>query len=124
MPMKLNRVQRIALGVATFWPPVWFVVFFVVIAATATIAATAGDGALGLPFAFFPLLFVGHAFTIVEMIALTVVYVIYAIKTPAIPEDQRLLWILVVLLGGFIGQAVCWFMVVRKDVPAEEIVPT
>lgn len=117
----MTRTQRIALGIATAWPFVWVVAFF---ASVLGIAFWGVSGAHGPKDQVMPwmvgLLIAGHIFTILLIFALIAIYLVILFRMNYVPEDKKALWAVVIILGGFIGCAIFWFLYIRPqrdDVP-------
>ncbi|MEQ1570321.1 MAG: hypothetical protein ABMA64_32100 [Myxococcota bacterium] len=116
------------LAALTWWPAVYMALFFalwLVLAVSMTAGAglaavaegTVGEGAGGAVatlltlggFALFPLLFVLHLFTMVEMVAIVAVYVLLVLRDEALDSNERLMWMLIVLLAGTLGQLLYYY---------------
>ena len=104
----MNRTVKIALGLATVWPLVYMFVFFAfVLGMLFSIQQHAAPANGGMPPSFIGL-FALHFLTMLWVIALTGFYIVHVVRNERIPKDQKVLWVLVVFLGGFIGMPVYW----------------
>lgn len=103
-----------ALLVATLWLPVYVLLF---IGSILAIVLTMGSGPE--PGGWFAGLFVVHLLTMGLSLALLAVYVVDVLGNPELTRtpNDRVLWVVVVVLTGFIGQLVYWWMQLR---PASE----
>ena len=111
----MSKRARLLLGVLTFWPPFYIVVFMLLVLGSVALAALGhGDAA---PPAFVALVFI-HILTMFEIIGLTIYYAVNVYREPAIQGDRKILWMVIVLLGGFIGQAVYYVMWIVKRSPS------
>jgi len=54
--------------------------------------------------------FVLHLFTMLSMFVLMTIYVVHAFKTDLIPNDRRVLWVVVLLFGGIIACPIYWYL--------------
>jgi hypothetical protein len=106
---------RVFLGALTFWPPVYFVLFLLMFAITAASIPVSEGG--GPPFTF-KIIFPLHLFTIFEMMALTVYYGVNVYREPLLQGDRKILWMVIVLLGGFIGQSIYYVLWLWKRNPS------
>src|SRR3954451_10505476 len=84
----MSTGRKPLLAAQTAWPVVYMLLFFAWIAVT---FATNDDGdpagpAFGVVFGF-------HMATILLTLGLTVFYVLHALRSGRVPEDQRLLWV-------------------------------
>lgn len=116
--MELSRTQKILLGLATAWPPVYIFLFMIAIFA---FIGFAGPGN-GEPPAFFPIgfiiFFAVHILSIFLGLALTVFYVIHAVKNPKVEGNMRIIWILLFFFAGIIAEPAYWYLEVwRKEAP-------
>ncbi len=110
-----SRSTVLLLGAATLWPPLYLVSFFLII--FGVVASTASGqppaflhpGASGPPLAFVGL-FAAHGCTMVVMLALVVFYAVDVFRSPHVPERQRVLWLLVLLLGGIVAMPIYWWL--------------
>jgi len=106
----LSRPLKILVGVLTVWPFVYMCAFVGVIVLS-VFAVSAGGSALfpeksdGPPIWFVALL-VAHLATIVLALALTAFYIVYLFKTGRVEQDRKVLWAIVLFMGGPIGQLV------------------
>ena len=65
---------------------------------------------------FFPFLMGAHFLAMMLGMALLVAYIIDVVNNPNVPSEKRVLWMLVVFLGGFIGMLVYWYCYMRHPV--------
>lgn len=108
---RMSRPALFVLGLATFWPPIYIVLFIGVIG-----LGIAGGGQV--MDRIFPVVGVLHVLTMLEMVALTVFYGVNVFQEPALQGDRKILWMVIVLLGGFIGQAFYYVAWLVKRHPA------
>lgn len=107
-----SRWFTIFLGVLTFWPILYIFLFVASIAGAIALSSTSENGTA----AIFPLILVAHVGTILLGFVLMAYYSVYVLRDSRFSSDRRLLWVLVVVLGGMVGQAifyVMWFW--RRD---------
>jgi hypothetical protein len=121
--MQFSKSQKILIGFLTLWPPVYVAVFVMVWFGTFVGMTLA---ALGIPtpglfgFCFIiPL----HLATMLLIVAMTVFWGIEVYRDPVLVGDKKVLWMLVVILGGSIGQAVHFFMNVWPE-DAARVLPS
>jgi hypothetical protein len=117
--MKLSRAQKIALAIATVWPVIYMGVFFLLIFGSIFIGVSSQGkshppGGFPLPILLiFPL----HFLTMLEMMALTVFYIVDVFKNQRVQNDLKALWAIVIFFGSVIGMAVYWFMFIWPEQP-------
>ncbi|RJQ54174.1 MAG: hypothetical protein C4521_04795 [Actinobacteria bacterium] len=109
----MSRGKALALGAFTAWPVLYMILFmsgiFVSIVADLADAGPGGEFPYGL-LIIFPL----HLITMLDIVALQVIYVLYLIKTDAVPQDKRALWVAVIALGGMLSMPVFWYLYVWR----------
>jgi hypothetical protein len=114
----VNTTAKLALGAATIWPLVYIVIFMIFIFSmfwgvshdpTPSVHA-------GPPTAFFGL-FAVHLLTMLEIIGLVIFYVVDAFRNPRITENQRILWAILIFVGGPLGMAVYWYLNIWRTPP-------
>ena len=102
--VRLTRGKKIALAVATAWPPLYLILFLGVFLLTFLSIATMTQGpggpqAIPTPFlVIFPL----HFLTILVSIALCITYVVHALQNEKLDQDNRMLWAVLIIVGNFI----------------------
>jgi len=124
--VNLSRSRKLLLGIATAWPLFYMVIFMVVwLTLVFTIASLPASGTgTGLPTGFV-VIFVLHVLTMLEMLVLVGVYAWLVVKRFVGDETQRLMWLLLVILTGFVGQLVFFCLKVWPEpVPATAEAPT
>ena len=107
--MTLSKPSKIILGILTFWPliyPLLFIIFVI-----GTMLSTMGSGIRNGPdAAAFPagfiILFVFHLLTILSIFALLAIYFYYLYNTDRVPADKKALWAVVLFLGSALAMAV------------------
>lgn len=104
---RRSRFGMVVLGVLTFWPPLYMVLFMGIM--FGSILLIPSGTSQGEPW-FLAVIFPLHLFTMLEMMALTVYYAVSVYQDPELQSDRKLLWMIIVLLGGFIGQAIFYVL--------------
>ena len=100
-----NQVRRYLLLVATLYPIAYMLFFMAVIGIAAAAGGGDPDGELPIPFG---LLLALHLLTMLVTLALIVIYVIDVFRNPRVDPDHRILWLILILLGGLIAMPVYW----------------
>lgn len=109
---EMSRTGKIILGILTFWMPVYMVLFIGFIASTLFLSGRSGS-----PGPAFQSVFCLHFLTIVESIGLTFYYAVNVYREPALVGDRKLIWMVIVLMGGFIGQVIYYVLWIVKRSP-------
>jgi hypothetical protein len=122
----VSKPKKILLGVLTVWPLAYMMTFVVTVLGLVMTASgvrpPSGPGS-GPP-AWVPLLFVAHIGTMMLMLGLTVFYGIHAYRSVRVPENRRIIWVLLNVLGSFIAQGFYWYLFIwREPEPVVTIPP-
>jgi hypothetical protein len=123
--MELSRNRKILLGVASVWPAIYiflFIAFIFVMIALSGLDGGRRDFGPGLGPMFggvFVILMVVHVVTIFGSLALTVFYVIHAVKNPRLDSNMRIVWILLFFFGGMIAEPIYWYLQIWRSGSAE-----
>ncbi|MFN8012804.1 MAG: hypothetical protein U0P81_15650 [Holophagaceae bacterium] len=110
----MNPWLKRLVGVLTFWPPLYMALFmsFVlwgILGGLRHLPNGPGDG----PPAAFILLFLCHLFTILLLFALVAFYAVCVFKHPALPQDRRILWLILILMFGFFAMPAFFWIHLR-----------
>ncbi|MGE0786915.1 MAG: hypothetical protein AB7S26_14680 [Sandaracinaceae bacterium] len=108
--MRFHGLSKALLGVFTAWPPVYVVFFFIYM--LTSFQTFDMDG--------FQVVFVVHAMTAVLTLILLGIYVLHALLNPKLAPVERLLWALMMFVGGLIAMPIYF---VLKILPAEPVDP-
>ncbi len=112
---KLRRPVRLLLGVVTLWPFLYFVAFvgFFVVQFLSVARSTGPSG--GGPPTWFVVTLLLHAATILLSIGLLVVYIVDVFKNDRVARDMKVLWALVLFMGGPIAMPIYWYLYFWRD---------
>ena len=100
----MKRSSAMLLGVLTFWPLLYMFLF---------IAGIALASASALPFGA---LFAVHGATMVLCIGLLIYYVVHVLRSPQ-KQSDRLLWAILLFVGGMIAMPIYWYMFIWNAEP-------
>jgi len=121
----LKKSTKIWLGIATIWPIVYMLLFFVVIFSVVIVGAFNPDSPAPVDNSpasiLFPIGFMGffvlHMLTIMGMLALTVFYVIRVFKTEQLDQNMKIMWMLLFFFMGMIAQPLFWYLYIWREAP-------
>ena len=118
--MNLTRKQKITLGVLTLWPPLYILIFvlnviFMIMASSANTASSVTFMSVAW---IIPLQFL----TIIMVLALMIFYILYIIRSDTIPEEHKVVWLIVVIIVSVPAMIVFWFMHFWKELREESSV--
>jgi len=132
----MSKGSKIAVGLLTLWPVVYMGLFFVFVFGgmlfsmhmASTGGGTGHDGPPGHPpppwlLGAFPLVFVAHCFTMLVMIGLDVFYIVNVFKNPRVKQEMKVLWAIVLLMGGFIAMPIYWYLILWREAPDATTAP-
>ncbi len=115
--MELSRTQKIWLGIASAWPIVYIFIFILFI--FTMIAMSAGGPGRGgelnpLFGGGFVIFFLVHMITIFGSLALTVFYIVHAVKNQRLDSNMRIVWIILFFFGGMVAEPIYWYLEIWK----------
>jgi hypothetical protein len=112
----MKRSNKILLGIATFWPPVYIFVFIAFIFVIMALAAGGpGDqGNIFVGIGFF-VIFALHMLTIFGSLGLTVYYLIHAIKREDLKSEMKAVWAVLFFFFGMFAEPVYWYLYIWKE---------
>jgi hypothetical protein len=112
----MTRASRIWLGIFTFLPIVLLFVYLFLIVFLVRDAIRYGDE--DMPFPILPevlwMIILALSGGLLSF-GLLVYYIIHAINNKKIDSNERILWILIFLVGNIIAFPIYWFMRIWKD---------
>ena len=114
----MGRAGKILLLVATLWPLLYMGLFFgFIFSMMLSMPQSGGSTPPGMS-GFFPGIFMLHMLTILWCFALAAIYLVNVFRNDRVAEDRKVLWAVVILLGGFFAMPVYWYLYIWPDVPA------
>ena len=124
----MKRKNKILLGIATIWQPVYMVLFLLFVFGMILLTGPGEEpGNLSPIFAGgFLLIFLLHFITIFLIMCLMVYYIVHAIKNEWLSSDMRIVWVLVFVFVGIVAEPVYLYTNIWKvadTVPAGGLPP-
>jgi hypothetical protein len=111
--MRISKPLAIIIGLFTIWPLIYlglFLVFFVVMAFTMFHHAPQHQSAPG----FLPYIVIPHVGTMLLMLGLMTFYIVHVFKNPALKDDRRVLWAVVLFMGGIVAAPIYWWLFIWR----------
>ena len=105
---------------ATLWPFVYVILFFLFVFSSVVFPPTEAPGPPPLIALILPL----HLLTMLLIVGLMIFYVVNVFRNDRVDKDKKVLWLLVLLLGGGIGMPVYWYLYIWKDAPVTPGAPS
>ena len=113
--MKITKPLALILAVFTVWP---FLYMFLFVGFMFTSVFWMAPGRNGPMPAMFMIIFAFHLLTMLEVLALIVFYIVHLFKTPAVRQDMKALWAVVLFLGNMLAMPVYWYLYIWKPLQA------
>jgi len=113
--LKLSKSQKIILGILSIWPLV-YIVFFVIYAFVISELTSSN-----VPFI---ILIVLHVLTILLIWAMIIFNIIHVLRTIKPPNELRIVWVILLLLGNMIANPVYWYLHIWREPKLEEATTT
>ena len=111
----MKKSNKILLGLATLWPFVYIVFFFLFIFSAFIFSPVAEGGASGSP--LFAVFMTVHIFTMVWCLALLVFYMINVVKNDRVEKDMKILWLVLLPVSGLFAMPIYWYLYIWKEAP-------
>lgn len=99
------------LGLATFWPFAYILVFVLFIFGMIFLGNGGGEPVMGLLFLLF---MVVHFLTVFLILGLQIYYIIHAVKNDDLTQNSKVLWIVGFFLAGLFAMPVYWYVAIWK----------
>ena len=115
------RILAPSVGAATAWPPLYFVLFGASVVQAMFSFEESADSNLPLVFEHFHIVMAAHLFTMLLHLGLLVIYVLLALRTPQLGKNERLLWGVLLFVGGPISMAIYFFKYLWSDTSSSEL---
>lgn len=114
----MTRRKKIWLGILTFLPLLFVIIYIICFAVymfsfVNVLEAQAGDPEVADPtifFGMFGIMFFMIFLSIISTIALLIYYIIHANGNPKFDSNQKLIWILILVLASGIGNIIYYFV--------------
>jgi hypothetical protein len=104
----MSRGKAIALAILTAWPFLYMILFMCIMFGTIISDCCGGGPPSTLP-SIFLIIIPLHLLTMLEMVALLVIYIVHVFKTDRVPQDKKALWAVVLFLGNMLAMPVYWY---------------
>ena len=111
--MRIGKPLAVVIGLFTIWPIIYillFLAFFVFMAFTIFQHAPQLQPDPG----FFPYIVIPHVGTMLLMFALAAFYIVHVFKNPALKDDRRVLWAVVLFMGLPFSAPVYWWLFIWR----------
>ncbi len=106
-------MKKILLGILTIYPIVYTMFFFIIIFSSFFNMFNNYNG--GMLFLVFPVILIMHLLTIIDIMGLTIYYILHAVKNESLEQDMRIVWIVLILLGNMIAMPIYWYLNIWRE---------
>lgn len=110
----MKKWLKILLGLATLWPFVYMIIFFVVIISTLIFMPNQEAEGSGPPM-FFAVIIPLHLLTMLWIIALTIFYIVNVFKNDLVDKAKKVLWAVVIFMGSLIAMPIYWYLYIWRE---------
>ena len=106
----MKKSTNLLLGAATVWPFIYMFLFF----GAAFFSVFFGRAEPpGLWAVIIPL----HLLTMLGIFALLAIYMVNVFRNDRVTKDMKVLWAVVIFMGGMIAMPVYWYLYIWRDTP-------
>ena len=105
---------KILLGLATLWPFVYMILFFVFVFSSFLFLSSSAGHEAGPPVSFM-IIFPLHLLTMLWIMALTVFYIVNVFRNERVEKDKKVLWAVVLFMGNLIAMPIYWYLYIWKE---------
>ena len=109
----MSKGKVITLGVFTVWPFLYMVLFMCVMFGIMMVGFSGKPPSS--PPTVFKIILPLHFLTMLEVLALLVIYIVHLFRTERVAKDKKALWAVVLLLGNMFAMPVFWYLYMWKD---------
>jgi hypothetical protein len=111
-PFSKGDLLKTLLGGATLLPLLYMIVFmgFMILAFGASVSGNASEPPIN-----FSVLFGLHLSIMVLSVGLTIFYIVNVFKNDQVEKDKKVLWAVVLFLGGIIAMPIYWYLYFWKE---------
>ena len=107
--------NKILLAIATIWPLLYMVFFFVVIFSSIFFMPRDGSAEGGALPALFMIIFPLHFLTVLLVLGLTAFYMVNVFRNDRVEKDKKVLWAVVLFMGNMIAMPIYWYLYIWRE---------
>ncbi len=105
----MSTTKRLLLGIATVWPVFYVFLFMGFVMFSMFALEGGGGGGNDFPISF-AIIFPVHMLTILGMFALMGTYLYLAVKNPHLPDNMRIIWVILFVTFGMLAMPAYWWI--------------
>src|SRR5688572_7558223 len=110
----MKKWAKILLGLATLWPFLYMILFFVFIFSTVLFMPKQGAEGSDSPtflVVIIPLLIL----TMLWIIGLTIFYMVNVFKNDMVDKDKKVLWAVVIFMASMFAMPIYWYLYIWRE---------
>jgi hypothetical protein len=111
----MKKTNKILLAIATIWPFIYMIFFFLVIFSSFFFMPRDGSSDGGAFPALFLIIFPLHFLTMLLIMGLTVFYIVNVFRNERVEKDKKVLWAVVLFMGNMIAMPIYWYLYIWQD---------
>jgi hypothetical protein len=112
-----SRFATVLISVLTVWPLIYLCLFIGFMTYSFTAAHSTANQDTAVP-ALFAYVFVLHLLTMLLIFVLMTIYIVHVFRTDLIPNDKKVLWVVVIFFGSFIAMPIYWYLYMWRPLGA------
>lgn len=110
----MKKPTKILLGLASLWPFVYVILFFLFILSSVFFVFASSGQEAGPPLSLM-IIFPLHLLTMLWIMALTVFYIVDVFRNERVEKDKKVLWAVVLFMGNIIAMPIYWYLYIWKE---------
>lgn len=111
----MKKFTKILLAIATIWPFIYMIFFFLVVFSSLFLMPRSGSPEGGAFPSLFLLIFPLHFLTMLLIMGLTVFYMVNVFRNERVEKDKKVLWAVVLFMGSMIAMPIYWYLYIWRE---------
>lgn len=104
----MGKATKLFLGLATLWPPLFIVIFFVFVFSKGFVFTSDPESGFSLMVGL-------HFSTMVWICVLVLIYILNVFRNERVASDKKNLWAVVLFLGNVVAMPVYWYLYIWPE---------
>lgn len=111
----MKKPAKILLLIATIWPFIYGIIFFIIMFSTLSSMPVNGPPDAGAFGEIFRVIIPLHLLTMLEVLGLMIFYIVNIFRNDRVVKDKKALWAVVIFLGNVMTMPVYWYLYIWKE---------
>ncbi len=111
----MKKTTKILLAIATIFPFLYMIFFFVVIFSSIFLMPADGSSEGGVFPNLFMIIVPLHLLTMLLIMGLTVFYMVNVFRNDRVDKDKKVLWAVVIFMGNMIAMPIYWYLYIWRE---------